>query len=58
MIDVAALIILTVLAIRISSSVSREAKIFEEFGQSKVLSLVAFLFPIAPLELTRFPGHI
>ena len=49
MIDVAAFILLTVMAVRINMGISRERAIFAEFKQSRVLGLAVLLYPLAPV---------
>jgi len=51
MADVAALAFLLIMAFRIFFAVSRESRIFREFGQSTLVGPLSFLFPAAPLVL-------
>jgi hypothetical protein len=48
-IDVAAFILLAVMAVRINMGISRERAIFAELKQSRVLGLVVLLYPLAPV---------
>ena len=48
-IAIALMIYFFVAAARISRAIEREAVIFEEFEQSKILKLLVWLFPIGPL---------
>jgi hypothetical protein len=49
--DIAIFIFLVVMSIRVISASSREAEIFREFNQSRLLALLSLLFPLAPLVM-------
>ncbi len=55
MFDIAFLILFCVMAVRIAKSISREAAIFREFKQSRMLAILVFLFPIGPIMLFAGP---
>ena len=51
MIDLVIFIVFAVVAVRITSAISRESPIFIEFRQPTTLRLAALLYPLGPLIL-------
>lgn len=56
--DIALLIVFLVISVRVASSVRREALIFEEFKQPKLLAFLVFLFPFGPIMLYVLPHRV
>jgi len=55
MFDLIVLIIFVIVSIRIARIAMSESAIFEEFNQSKSLSVVVLLFPLGPVALLTLP---
>lgn len=58
MFDIVVFFFFSVMTYRICTGVYREAEIFREFRQSKLLAHVALLFPLAPLVMFSGPSRL
>ncbi len=56
MLDIVLIIVFSVMAYRIATSIHRESMIFREFKLSRTLALAAMLFPFGPIGL--FAGSV